>query len=93
MKCGQPQCACHRDPAKRHGPYFEWTYKAKGKTAEEAISILRRARERGALPGGAKEEPGAAPVIMIAVGINNDTVNRQAWHDNFAGGTRVVKVG
>lgn len=32
-------------------------------------------------------------VIMIAVGINNDTVNRQAWHDQFAGGTRVVKEG
>jgi len=32
MKCGQPQCACHRDPAQRHGPYFEWTYKVKGKT-------------------------------------------------------------
>jgi len=32
-------------------------------------------------------------VIMIAVGINNDTVNRQAWHDQFAGGTRVIKEG
>lgn len=32
-------------------------------------------------------------MIMIAVGINNDTVNRQAWHDQFAGGTRVVKEG
>ena len=32
-------------------------------------------------------------VIMIAVGINNDTVNRQAWHDHFAGGTRVLKIG
>lgn len=32
-------------------------------------------------------------VIMIAVGINKDTVNRQAWHDEFAGGTRVVKLG
>jgi type II secretory pathway component PulJ len=32
MKCGQPQCACHRDPARRHGPYFEWTYKVQGKT-------------------------------------------------------------
>lgn len=30
-------------------------------------------------------------VIMIAVGINSDTVNRQAWNDRFAGGTRVVK--
>ncbi len=29
-------------------------------------------------------------VILIAVGINGDAVNRQAWHDKFAGGTRVV---
>ncbi len=32
-------------------------------------------------------------VIMIAVGINNDPVRRQAWHDRFAGGTAVVKIG
>ena len=32
MKCGNPRCACHRDPAKRHGPYFECTYKAQNKT-------------------------------------------------------------
>jgi hypothetical protein len=41
MKCGQPQCACHRDPAKRHGPYFEWTYKGQ-----------RPDRQREAQPGG-----------------------------------------
>jgi uncharacterized RDD family membrane protein YckC len=34
-----------------------------------------------------------AAVIMIAVTINNDTVNRQGWHDKFAGGTRVLKIG
>lgn len=32
-------------------------------------------------------------VIMIAVGINSDTVGRQGWHDRFAGGTHVVKAG
>jgi uncharacterized RDD family membrane protein YckC len=32
-------------------------------------------------------------VIMIVVGINGDTANRQGWHDRFAGGTRVVKEG
>ena len=32
MKCGQKRCPCQQDPSKRHGPYFEWTYKAKGKT-------------------------------------------------------------
>ena len=38
MKCGQSQCACHRDAAKRHGPYFEWTYKANGKTVNVKLS-------------------------------------------------------
>ena len=32
MKCGQQRCACHKDPTKRHGPYFEWSYKVNGKT-------------------------------------------------------------
>jgi type II secretory pathway component PulJ len=38
MKCGQPQCACHRDPSQRHGPYFEWTYKVNGKTVNTRLS-------------------------------------------------------
>ena len=33
-----------------------------------------------------------AIVIVIAVTINNSPT-RQGWHDNFAGGTRVVKIG
>lgn len=32
-------------------------------------------------------------VIMIAVTINNNSVTRRGWHDDFAGGTQVVKVG
>ena len=48
MKCGKSQCACRQDPAKRHGPYFEWTYKAKGKTVNvkltrEVMPIFRDA--------------------------------------------------
>lgn len=38
MKCGQPSCACHTDPAKRHGPYWEWTYKVQGKTVNVRLS-------------------------------------------------------
>ncbi len=22
FKCGKPNCACHRDPGKKHGPYY-----------------------------------------------------------------------
>jgi hypothetical protein len=38
MKCGRPQCACHHDPSKRHGPYFEWTYKTNGKTVNVKLT-------------------------------------------------------
>jgi hypothetical protein len=38
MKCGQQRCACHKDPAKRHGPYFEWTFKEKGRTVNRRLS-------------------------------------------------------
>lgn len=34
-----------------------------------------------------------AAAIYIIVTINNDTATRQGWHDEFADGTRVVKVG
>ena len=48
MKCGKAACACHSDPDKRHGPYFELTYKANGKTvnvklAPEAAPLYKAA--------------------------------------------------
>lgn len=38
MKCGKAYCACASDPTKRHGPYFELTYKANGKTVNVKLS-------------------------------------------------------
>jgi len=38
MKCGQPGCACHTDLTKRHGPYWEWTYKTQGRTVNVRLS-------------------------------------------------------
>jgi hypothetical protein len=37
-KCGRAYCACASDPAKRHGPYFELTYKVDGKTVNVRLS-------------------------------------------------------
>jgi hypothetical protein len=46
MTCGKPACACGTEPARRHGPYFEWTYKEAGKTVNvrltpEAVAAYR----------------------------------------------------
>lgn len=48
MKCGHKSCPCHHDPAKRHGPYFECTYKIQNKTVNlrlypEATPLYRTA--------------------------------------------------
>jgi hypothetical protein len=36
--CGRPNCACRTDPAKRHGPYWEWTYKVHAKTVHVRLT-------------------------------------------------------
>lgn len=30
VTCGKPNCACAHDPARRHGPYFQWTVVEQG---------------------------------------------------------------
>ena len=29
-RCGQPRCACQRDPARRHGPHLYLTFRSEG---------------------------------------------------------------
>ena len=69
VRCGKPQCACGKDPSKRHGPYYEWTYKARGKTvtvrlAPQAAPFFRAAARQtrklktmagNALPSSSRE--------------------------------------
>src|SRR5207247_4278030 len=31
-RCGRPNCACHADPPRLHGPYWQWTRKVAAKT-------------------------------------------------------------
>ena len=37
LKCGNPNCACHKDPARRHGPYAYWTSKVAGRTVSRKL--------------------------------------------------------
>jgi len=38
MRCGRAGCACHADPPRLHGPYWQWTRKVAGKTVTRYIS-------------------------------------------------------
>src|SRR6266702_4307406 len=31
-RCGHPNCACHADPPRLHGPYWQWTRKVAART-------------------------------------------------------------
>ena len=37
LTCGKPGCACHTDPACRHGPYAYWTSKKAQKTVSRLL--------------------------------------------------------
>ncbi|MHB8669807.1 MAG: DUF6788 family protein [Acidimicrobiales bacterium] len=36
--CGKAYCACHSDPARRHGPYWLFTAKVDGKTVNKRLT-------------------------------------------------------
>jgi hypothetical protein len=65
MKCGNQQCACHRDPATRHGPYFECTFKVQNKTVNlklypEVTPLYRAAIQHHRKLKAPYRTPGAA---------------------------------
>jgi hypothetical protein len=37
LPCGTPNCHCHSDPKKLHGPYYQLSWKEKGKTVSHYI--------------------------------------------------------
>ena len=37
-RCGQPNCRCHADPPRLHGPYHQWTRKKDGRTATRILT-------------------------------------------------------
>jgi len=45
-RCGNPNCRCHRDPNRLHGPYLSWTRKVNGKTVTRNLSAAQAERYR-----------------------------------------------
>lgn len=41
--CGSPGCACHADPDKRHGPYWQHTRKIRNKTVTRRLTPAQAA--------------------------------------------------
>ena len=41
-RCGRPGCACHADPPRLHGPYWQWTRKIAARTVCRWLSPDQR---------------------------------------------------
>ena len=37
-RCGKANCACHSNPPRLHGPYWQWTAKVNGKTVNKRLT-------------------------------------------------------
>jgi len=48
IRCGKKECACHKDPRMRHGPYYQWTGIVDGKRTTKLIPeiLLKECKER-----------------------------------------------
>ncbi len=42
--CGSAGCACHTDPGRRHGPYWQYTRKINGKTVTRRLTNAQAAQ-------------------------------------------------
>jgi len=47
-RCGNPRCACHRDPARRHGPHLYITWAEKGRSRSLYVPAARAVDARRA---------------------------------------------
>ncbi len=45
-RCGRPNCACHGEPPRLHGPYYQWTRKVAAKTVGRWLSPEEAERYR-----------------------------------------------
>lgn len=45
-RCGRANCACHGEPPRLHGPYYQWTRKVAAKTVGRWLSFEQAARYR-----------------------------------------------
>jgi len=44
MPCGKPGCRCMADPPVLHGPYYQWTYRVRGKTLTQRLTQAQAAQ-------------------------------------------------
>jgi hypothetical protein len=81
--CGKPACACHNDPARRHGPslYFTWRSNRKAQALYVPPEHIQEAREAQAAWARYWE------IGLALAALNRDQMKRR-WNRSKAGAKR-----
>ena len=74
--CGNPACACHQDPARKHGPNLYFTWKSEGK-ARSLYVPPEHAREA--------KQAQAAWARFWEIGCEMAALNRERLRQEWAG--------
>lgn len=81
--CGKPACACHADPARRHGPNLYFTWRSNGKAQALYVPPDRAEQARQAQAAWAR---------YWEIGLELATLNREqmktSWNRAKANGRR-----
>jgi hypothetical protein len=78
-RCGNPNCACHRDPARRHGPHLYITWTEKGRSRSLYVPADRVPQARRAHAAWTEFWESA---VRLAAG-NRQEFRRQCQKENF----------
>jgi len=65
-RCSSAGCACHDDPPRLHGPYWQWTAKVDGKTVTRVLSEDQVERYRTWMDNGQQFEQIAKELFELS---------------------------
>src|SRR5260370_22054663 len=75
--CGKPNCRCHADPPRLHGPYAEWTRKIGGKTITRRLTDAELADWQPLFDNAKRLRALLADLQDLTLAIVEDSQNQQ----------------
>jgi hypothetical protein len=88
VRCGRANCRCHADPPVLHGPYWQWTRKAAGKTITRLVPDGQLDDYRQWLDNHRKLRALVAELEALTLAIADASPRGKHWPARPAGDTR-----
>lgn len=81
-RCGKPNCRCHADPPRLHGPYWQWTAKVNGKTITRRLTKSQAELYSEWIANDRRQRELIAKMRQVAAEATTLILEQNAHHDN-----------